>query len=341
MRTLQDLLSAVTLEGHAGRSMLPLPWTRLAIAGALAAVLLPVECRAAEPPPRGEWQTLRREPVTVLFQSADRTAGTRILEIAAPVAARLFAELGNGMPAGLRVIVAPTETDFRWLGGGGIPDWGVGWADPERALVVLKSPRIVAYPLQMEDVLVHEIAHVAVGRALRGMRVPRWFDEGVAMAIAGEWDREDTALGAAALAGTIFPLADLEHEFPDGARGAALAYAESYQAVRFLMREGAVPTEVDLVRAIAAGPDFAAAVERICGRAPREFDADFRVYARSRYGWGVVLRGAGAAMLAATLVFGVAATLRVRRTRRRMRELEAEERPRPPRGRPRMGSSWM
>jgi hypothetical protein len=321
--------------------MRPRSRTGLVLASALAAALSLATCRAAEPTPYRNWRTLSRGRVTVLFQDADRAAGARVLEIAAPAAARLSAELGGAPPAVLRLIIAPTEADFVWLGDGRIPDWGVGWADPERARVVIKSPRIVSYPLQMESVVVHEVAHVAVGRALGAVQVPRWFDEGVAMAMAGEWDAEETALGAAALAGTAYTLAALEGEFPTGARGAALAYAESREAIRFLMDEGSVPTEAGLVRAVAAGPDFEAALRRIVGRTPGEFDTDFRNHLRRRFGWGVVLEGAGVMMLAATAVFGVAAVRRARRTRRRMRELEAEERLPSPRGRPRTGSSWV
>lgn len=318
-----------------------LSWTRHVQASALVAVISLVACRAAAEQMHGrDWQTLSRGHVAVLFQDADRTAGARILEIAAPAAARLSAELASAVPSGLRLIIAPTEAEFAWLGEGRVPDWGVGWADPDRSLVVLKSPRIVSYPLQMEDVVVHELAHVAVGGVLGSMVVPRWFDEGVAMAMAGEWNGGETSLGAAAIAGSTYPLAELEGEFPAGARDAALAYAESYQAVRFLMDEGNIATEAGLVRAVAAGPDFESAVLHISGRTLREFDTDFRTHVRGRYGWGVVLQGAGSAMLAATVVFGIAAALRARRTRLRMRELEAEERSRPPRGRPRSGSSW-
>ncbi len=310
-------------------------------AGALAALVSVMAGTAtADHADPQDWQSISRGPVTVLFQDADRTAGARVLEISAPAAARLSTELGTAVPSGLRVIVAPTDADFTWLGGGRIPDWGIGWADPERALVVLKSPRIVAYPLQMEDVVVHELAHVVVGRALGSVQVPRWFDEGVAMAIAGEWEGKETALGAAAITRTIYPLGALEREFPAGARGAALAYAESREAVEFLMRESGIRSAAELVRAVALGPDFAGSVLRVSGRTPGELDADFRAHVRRRYGWGVVLQGAGAAMLAATLVFGLAAALRTRRTRRRMRELEAEERQPQPR-RPRSGSSWM
>jgi hypothetical protein len=320
--------------------MLPPSCSRLLFASSLAAALFPAACRAAEHAPLEDWQVVSRGRVTVLFQAADRTAGARVLEIAAPTAARLSAELGDRASSALRVIIAPTDAEFTWLGGGRIPDWGVGWADPERSLVVLKSPRIVAYPLQMEDVVVHELAHVATGRVLGDMRVPRWFEEGVAMAMAGEGVGGETALGAAAVAGTTYPLAAIGDEFPASARGAALAYAESHEAVKFLMLEGGIRTEADLVRAVAAEQDFAAAVLRISGRTPREFDADFRAHVRRSRGWVVVLQGAGAVMLAATAVFGVAAVWRMRSTRRRMRELEAEDRLRPPRGRARTGSSW-
>ena len=63
------------------------------------------------------------------------------------------------------------------------PRYIAGFARSEAGTVVLFPERTVAYPHDsLEDVLLHEIAHVLIARAAGGAPVPRWFHEGVALA---------------------------------------------------------------------------------------------------------------------------------------------------------------
>lgn len=288
------------------------------------------------------WQTLSRGPRTVLFRSQDTAAAPRMLELAETAALAVASEMGERAGLPLTVVIASSDEEFRSVTGGAIPDWGVGAADAERSLVVLKSPRIVSYPLETGTVVLHEVAHVFAGRALAGVDCPRWFDEGVAMAVAGEWRlAESAALAGAVLTGRAHTLKSLEDGFPEDAHGAALAYAESFQAVRFLMQEAGLDAPGALVREVALQRDFEAAVRRLSGRSADSFEAGFRSFLRRRFGWGTLLTGTGAAFLAATCVFLAAALAKAARARRRLAELADEEARHVPRGRPRDGSSWM
>jgi hypothetical protein len=307
-----------------------------------AALFLALTVCASRPAAAGaSWRSLARETVTVLFREEDRRAAARVLDVAAPAAVRLWSELEAGTPPPIRLVVASTDEEFDRLGGG-VPDWGVGWADASRGLVALRSPRLVEYPLQMEAVVVHEIAHLAVASALAGVDTPRWFEEGAAMGLAGEWDGDGKALGAAAVTGRLLPLSAIERSFPEDRTDAALAYAESFRAVRLLARESGVTGEAGLVRAVASAPDFASAVESLSGVSVSEFDGVLRAHLRRTFGWGSALRGAGALVALGAAVLGVAALRRRRRSRRRLRELEEEESAAGPgpRTRTRTGSSW-
>ena len=64
------------------------------------------------------------------------------------------------------------------------PSWISGFADAGRSLVVLFPERHPAgIPTDsLEALLQHEVAHVLISRAARGRPVPRWFNEGLALA---------------------------------------------------------------------------------------------------------------------------------------------------------------
>ena len=290
---------------------------------------------------RESWESIGRGRITVLFREPDAAAAARFLDLAEAGLPLAESEMGRAGGEPLTIVVAATEADWSEATGGAVPDWGVGAALPERSLVVLKSPRIVAYPLEMETVVVHEIAHIAAGRVLEGREVPRWFDEGVAMAVAGQWGASYSAtLAGAAVTRSEHTLAELAAPFPESARETALAYAESFQPVRYLMEESGLARPGDLVRAVASYGSFDEAILALTGRTASRFDLDFRSFVRRRFGWGAALTGTGIAFLGATCVFLVAAAARAARARRRLRELGDEEAASTMRVRRRGGSSW-
>ena len=295
--------------------------------GALV-VLLPVLATGAWGSAGAEedWLTLSQSGVAVVHRGADARYAARVLEIYETRGSIVAASMGLRTLEPVRFIIASTDEEFYELTNRGAPDWGVGCALSERALVVLKSPRVVSYPLQMEDVVVHELAHIAAWRVLRGIRVPRWFDEGVAMATAGEWRLgQSSVLAAAAANGRLIPLERLESSFPREAADAALAYAESFHAVRYLMERAGVASPGELVQAVAAAGEFNHAIEELTGGSRSEFEDDLGEFFARRFNWGLILSDSRLLFVLVAALFLVALAVRTRRGRRRMKEWEAEE----------------
>lgn len=232
------------------------------------------------------------------------------------------AELGSVV-----IYVASTDEEFRALTYGGVPDWGAGCAFPERGVVVLRNPMAAPDPLRMEDVIVHEIAHVAAGRVLKRVAVPRWFHEGIAMTLAGEWRLpRSSALTGASASGDLIPLDELALAFPVGSADAMLAYSESFYAVRFLMEEAGRATPAEILSAIAVAGSFEAGLEVISGRSLADFERDALASFEGRFGWGVFLTRWNVMFGVVTLFALVAGAARLARSRRLLREWEAEER---------------
>lgn len=121
--------------------------------------------------------------------------------------------------------------------GRGAPPWAIGVAYPEDGVVVAAFRR-GPLPSDLDAVVTHELAHLALDAAL-GPRAPRWLHEGFAYLHSSDFslDRTRTLTGMA-WTGHVIPLSDLDRSFPAAEDAAARAYAESYDFVSFLARRG-------------------------------------------------------------------------------------------------------
>jgi hypothetical protein len=120
----------------------------------------------------------------------------------------------------------------------GTPPWISGFADARRNTVVLFPGRARSYPSDsLETLLHHEVAHILFARAAQGRPVPRWFNEGLALAA-----ERPTGIGdRSRLAWTLVrhgavSLSELEQLFGNGQASNQRAYAIASALVRDLLR---------------------------------------------------------------------------------------------------------
>ena len=76
---------------------------------------------------------------------------------------------------------------FNKLIRGRFPDWGAAAAFAERKLIAIKSPDKFNLGKSLEELLVHEYAHLAVSHKTGLHSAPRWLHEGIAMFASMEW----------------------------------------------------------------------------------------------------------------------------------------------------------
>ena len=298
------------------------------LAGLVMAVTALAGSAAESVGPSASWpDSLSSGDFTVRYRPEARRAAQRILEVASSRGAAVAARAGLSELGPVEIFVASTDQEFRALTYGGVPDWGAGCAYPDRGVIVLRNPLSVPDPLGMEDVVVHEVAHVAAGRVLGGVRVPRWFHEGIAMTLAGEWrlPRSASLVGAGA-GGALIGLERLSASFPEEGRAAMLAYSESFYALRFLMESAGGATPQDVLAAIAEAGNFDDGLARLYGAPRAAFERDAVRSFGSRFGWGILLTRWNVLFVLLTLVLVVGWAVKVRRARVRMREWEEEER---------------
>jgi hypothetical protein len=145
----------------------------------------------------------------------------------------------------------------------------VGFAVPEKNLVVIDYTRI-RNPLEFRDILKHELCHLLIHKHITHVRIPRWFDEGIA-----QWssngvmdivhDPKDALLPKAAFSDQVIPLGALNKVFPQNASALRLAYEESISFIDFIIAGYGKPALLEILQLMKHGTPLRKAIMKVCG----------------------------------------------------------------------------
>lgn len=227
--------------------------------------------------------------------------------------------LGQQVLSKVRVRLAEDPSQMATLAptGAPYPNYAVGVAYGKLGLILLTNTPVHAN--SEHDLLAtfrHELAHLALEEAVQGNSVPLWFNEGLAVHLSREraFGRTQT-LWTAVVSGNLLPLADIEHHFPDDIVGVPLAYAQSADVVRYLLRQEDQTRFRSLISRLRKGQTFSSAMSDSYGLDDYTLERVWRAEAESRYTiWPVLMSG--------TLVWGGAIVLSVFAWRRKKRREE-------------------
>lgn len=281
----------------------------------------------APPVPEG-YRRLVEGPVSWVFRPPVEDALPELRNARAVAWPRLEADLGQHVDDRVEIRVAANPEELRRLVPG-TPRYAVGVALPSRGVigVSLTAPQSWE-PSAAPDVLVHELSHVALRRAVRGQALPRWFVEGVAIEHADEHDLERfRRLSGAAGAGRLFGLRELDGRFPQDTAGVSLAYAQAASLVHFLRAEEEREDRFTrLIAALRGGMPFEDALPSAYGWSLAELEAAWRDDVEERTSSLSWLLGGGTPLALAALLAVVAWRKRRRRHREGLAAMEASER---------------
>ena len=234
------------------------------------------------------WESVE-SPHFRLYYQAGTADPTSILQIAEDFYAEM-PQLTERMPAGMIDIwICNTQKEFQASVHAPIQDWAVGCAFPLSRRIVIQNPKHIALAkLQLAQVLRHEIAHVLFGQCTRKAvkEIPLWFIEGIAIYLADEWvpSRHETLLKHI-FSKSILPLQTLTRNFPNSQTGADLAYAESQDALRWLVEVKGRDVLFALIAELHAGKNFETAFETVVGWDLATFDGLWQASLTERYKW--------------------------------------------------------
>ncbi|MEM6929089.1 MAG: hypothetical protein AAF602_19280 [Myxococcota bacterium] len=282
------------------------------------------------PLPPADWTSIPG-PYVTLHGPVERTdLLLRLARHGAESASALSDALGVPIGGAIDVYVAPTQQAYIDVQPHGRPpEYADANAWPRLGLVVLRDPRIrIATDEPLEQVLDHELVHVILGRAFEPAQPPRWLQEGAAQLLAHQ-DGPETVqvLRQAALSGRLYHLETLERGFPHQGALARMAYAVSLDFIQYLHAEYDPEALPKLVQGALKGRTLAHSIETLTGKPLDEVEADWRrPYERPGFSMAFLADlGTGVFWIGgvALLIGGI---FRRRQFRRRLAEMEAEER---------------
>jgi hypothetical protein len=235
---------------------------------------------------------------------------------------KLAASLGQTVLEHVELRIARTPEEMANVAPAALPPpaYAVGVAYPglDLVLLTLTEPR-TSEGTDLGEVFRHELAHIALNDAVRGQHVPTWFNEGLAIHLSGErfFDRQKT-LWDARLSGTILPLDQIDRSFPSESYDVSIAYAESADFVRFLLRKADSARFIALVQRVRDGQAFNGALGNAYGTDVRKLEYQWRGEVDHKFNYLPVIMG-GSLLWAA--LFGVMVAAYVKRRRRAKKTL--------------------
>jgi len=184
----------------------------------------------------------------------------------------------------LLIQIAPNRRAFEELVGPHAPEYGAAIAFPGERRIVMQGSRAGSGAGDPMRVLRHELAHMALAEELGGLP-SRWFSEGYASLVAGEWGREEVLATNVSLVWRGVPTLDeLEEMFRGGPARAAAAYALAHRAVVEL---GTLDTDRGLTlffRYWREKGSFDAALRQAFTMTQSDFEQVWQQRTRRRYG---------------------------------------------------------
>lgn len=270
---------------------------------------------------------ITRDGVSVAYRPDDSLRASRTLDLVEGLPP--LRALPDSVPGKATIYIPSNENGFDSLTGGVAPDWSAGVAIPSLGVIILPPPGArVGMGWDEARVLRHEWAHLGLQQFLRGLQIPRWFDEGYAEWASGGWSpSEGWRLRVAFALGQAPALDSLVLDWPRDRASAQIAYLLSATAVEYLVREsGERGLELFLRRWVEEG-SFSLAMRRTYGVTPGQFEEDWKRYVRRRYGWLFVLSHSAVFWLSLALALVLMVRIRRGRNREAMARLRASEPP--------------
>jgi hypothetical protein len=312
-------------------TLLALAWARPSLAepeessGALAPrdVAVVIQPGAAKLPPLPtDFQRIDDGWLVVEFPSSVRERVEAVAREAQDFRARLASDLGQPVLDHVLVRVARNPAQMAELAPEGAPPFGyaVGMAYPSVHLILISllAPDTWEAP-DLGETLRHELTHMALEDAVAGHHIPRWFNEGLAIHESGEfWGKRFRVLWDATVSHSLLPLASLDRGFPSEGSEVGIAYAESADVVRFLMRDDDRARFGSLIERVRRGTAFDRAVEDAYDTDLRKLEYEWREDASHRFGLVPMLTGGGALWV---LIAGLTVAAWVKRRRRAKEKL--------------------
>jgi hypothetical protein len=253
---------------------------------------------------------------------------------AGPAAARIRRTLKlRGMGDPVDIVITRDLEDFRHAmptvahrtGSNRVGDWVAGIAFPANRLVILRLSHFPAR--EIRSTLIHELAHVYVAEAARLRRVPRWFNEGVAMMLSDENTLQHLeSILAVQAAGSMPDLEELDWAFTAHRSQIGRSYAASFAFLRWAVESrGGTHLIQELLQRLATDQDFAMAFQSVFGGTVGELQEQWESDTNAGRWFPLIFRFGDIIWFSMVVIFIWGVVVTVRGRRRTLAKMEVQE----------------
>jgi hypothetical protein len=257
-----------------------LPWKVFVLFFALLA-LVPVSLHGQP------LNVLEKQDVTLLYEDSLSGGAEEAAGLYQGVKRDLEAKLGLHVTFTPSVLLVKHTGTFRKMVGS---DLIVAFAVPGKDLMVIDYSRMNVSPFSLAVTMKHELCHLVVHRYLRGRKIPKWFDEGIAQWVSegiGEIiiDRKRPPLNEAVLAGKIIPMKALSEFFPGDPETLPLAYEQSQSLVTYMIERYGLESILNILEGLKEGDPWEEAVWRTLGISFLDLEYGWHGHLKKRLTW--------------------------------------------------------
>ncbi len=154
-----------------------------------------------------------------------------------------------------------------------IPEWGGGGALGQDSILIPVDKNYAFYPDDYFRITLHELVHIALARAYKNSRIPRWFNEGLAMTLSGELSFDESVLLSRAIATrSLISFDSIESVNQFNRHRARIAYSESHFAIQYMTKLYGYDMIPELLDSAKNVRKFDTACVKVFGLTTKEFE---------------------------------------------------------------------
>jgi hypothetical protein len=241
---------------------------------------LAVGSMAQEP----KWKTRKFDQFTIYYPSDSKVA-----DQVETIVTRHWEDLRYSIPLQqkqrISIYLYPKRDEFLKAIGENSGSSIIGIAYGSGNIIRIDATQLYA---NLETVLAHELAHVALFTAL-GPRIdhlPLWFNEGMARHAEGGLSPNDRdRLSEAVTNHLLIPLSVLEKDFPKEKSQESLAYAEGASVIEYLIDHRGSTSLYVIIQRMQDGMSFETAFRDATGLIPSTLEREWSKSLRKTYRW--------------------------------------------------------
>ncbi len=280
------------------------------------------------------WVSAKTDHFLIWYTHDDAYFGKELIFLAENIYSHITNHLGLYPEKKITLYLAPSKDIFRNLQPfpSKIGDQAIGLAYPGQSKILLLSPRGTSPgSIKLQKVFTHELTHIILGQPYYKHlspvpHLPQWFNEGLCMYEAKEWNWQYRALMTrVCLRRTLIPFRALEYSFPADAERLKTAYAQSFSLISYILNKYGEEALKKIARSLVEGKSIDKALFETIGVDLNQLEGAWKKHLRIVYTWVPILTSSLTIWFFISLIVLAVYRHKKRTSKTTLREWEEEE----------------